>query len=210
MHGRKGWRPAPGTWGPLLGLLVLGLCFLGGVLLGQGVLDRVPEETGTELERSLTGFTALEGTERHAGAVLVQTAALYLRYPLAAFALGMLPLGVGLLPLLAAAFGFFLSFAVCCFTAAFGPDGLLMALAVMGIRCLVTMPCFFWLGSGAFADSTALALSSFGRGRRVAQRSGGRRRWVRLAVAAALLLAGMCVDMLLSPSLLAWAAKRVL
>jgi len=190
--------------------MVLGLCFLGGVLLAQGALSRVPENTGEELKRYLAGFVALGDGDRQEGLLLFQTLGLYLRYPLAAFVLGMLPVGFGLLPLVAMAFGFFLSFAVCCFTAAFGPDGLLMALAVMGIRCLVTLPCFFWLGSNAFVSSVDLALASFGRGRRVADRGGQRRRWMRLAAAMALLAIGMCVDSLCSPPLLQWAAERII
>lgn len=209
MHGRKQWRPVPGTWGPLVGLMVLGLCFLGGILLGQGALNRVPDSTGAELKRYLSGFISLRGEDRQKSAVLFQTIGLYLRYPMTAFVLGMLPVGFGLLPLVAVAFGFLLSFAVCCFTATFGPDGLLLALAVMGIRCLVTLPCFFWLGSDAFSASVDLALVSFGRGRRVANRDGQRRRWGRLAVVLALLAIGLCVDSLCSTPLLKWAATYV-
>ena len=66
---------------------------------------------------------------------------LYFRYPLLAFLLGFASIGIVLLPCLTVAFGFFLSFSVCCFTAAFGPGGVLVALAVFGLRCLVTRPC---------------------------------------------------------------------
>jgi stage II sporulation protein M len=168
----------------------------------------VPESTGGELKRYLAGYAALERGDLPETAVLFQTAMLYLRYPLAAFVLGMLPVGFGLLPLLAAAFGFFLSFAVCCFTATFGPEGLLTALAVMGIRCFVTLPCFLWLGADAFAASAELALASFGRGRRGKPREGHRHRWMRLAVVLAVLTVGLCVDLLWGPTLLAWAAER--
>lgn len=40
---------------------------------------------------------------------------------------------------------FFLSFSVCCFTAAFGVDGILLAFAVFGLRCMVTLPCYLLL-----------------------------------------------------------------
>lgn len=57
---------------------------------------------------------------------------LYIRYPLLAFFLGFASIGVVLLPCAALAFGFFLSFSVCCFTASFGGDGVVLALAVLG------------------------------------------------------------------------------
>lgn len=69
---------------------------------------------------------------------------LYYRYPLFAVLLGFASIGVALLPCLTAAFGFSLSFSVCCFTASFGGNGVLLALAVFGVRCAVTLPVFFF------------------------------------------------------------------
>lgn len=59
------------------------------------------------------------------------------------------------LPLLSAAFGFFLAFSVGCFTSAFGGEGVLLAFAVFGIRCLLTFPCYFWLAVPAFQNSVS-------------------------------------------------------
>lgn len=192
------------------GLMILALCFLGGVLLGQALLGAVTAETMEELERYLKSFLTLENGDRLLGNTLPDTALLYLRYPLLAFLLGFASIGVGLLPCAAAAFGFFLSFSVCCFTVSFGADGLLLALAVLGIRCAVTLPCFFLLAAPAFHRSVSLALSSFGRGRRVRPVSDGRGAWLRLAVVLPVLLAGMCVDLWLSPLLLEAVLKRIL
>ena len=52
---------------------------------------------------------------------------------LLAFLLGFASVGAVLLPALTAAYGFFLSFSVCCFTAAFGRSGVLLALAAAGM-----------------------------------------------------------------------------
>ena len=104
-------------------LLLLALFFLAGVLLGQVLSGRVPDTTGDELRRYLEDYVRLGGE----GAPTVQTAlsalVIYFRYPLFAFLLGFASIGVVLLPCVTAAYGFFLSFSVCCFTAAFGVDG---------------------------------------------------------------------------------------
>ena len=72
---------------------------------------------------------------------VLSAAAAYLRYPLLAFLFGLSAAGVALIPLLCAAQGFFLSFSVCCFAAALGRDGVLLALAALGLRCLFVLPC---------------------------------------------------------------------
>ena len=88
---------------------------------------------------------------------------LYYRYPLFAVLLGFAYIGVALLPCLTAEFGFSLSFSVCCFPVSFGGNGVLLALAVFGVRCAVTLPVFFLLAVPAWGNSAALALASLGR-----------------------------------------------
>ena len=112
-----------------------------------------------------------------------------------------------LLPCLTIAFGFFLSFSVCCFTAAFGADGLLVALAALGWRCLVTLPVFFLLAVPGWGLSAGLAAVSFGRGPRPSP--AGRDWWLRAAVCAAVLLAGVCVELVLPPALLRLALAKL-
>ena len=141
--------------GRLSGLLLLALFFLAGVILGQVLSGRVPDGAGSELGRYLSGYVRLE--EGQAGSPALTAAVLYFRYPLAAFLMGFASIGVLLLPLATAAFGFFLSFSVCCFTAAFGSDGVLLALAVFGLRCAVTLPCYFLLAVPSLEHSAALA-----------------------------------------------------
>lgn len=193
---------------PLPRLLLLAACFFGGVCLGQVLAGRVPDATGQELGRYLRDYLQVDGqavTVRSAGAAL----ALYGRYPLLAFLLGFASIGVILLPCVSAAFGFFLSFSVSCFTAAFGPEGVLLALGVFGLRCAVTLPVFFLLAVPALGTSAALASVSFGRGRRVAAVTYGREHWRRLAVCGGVLLAGVCVDLLWGPRLLRFLLERM-
>ena len=128
---------------PLLRLLFLALFFFAGVLLGQVFSAQVPDATGDELTRYLTDFLKVEKSLSPQAAL--SAVVLYFRYPLAAFLLGFASIGILLLPAVTGVFGFFLSFSVCCFTASFGADGVLLALAVFGLRSAVTLPCYFLL-----------------------------------------------------------------
>lgn len=188
-------------------MLLLALFFLCGAILGQVLAGRVPGETGLELRQYLEDYVRLGG-EVSPGAA-VSAAAVYFRYPLLAFLLGFASIGVVLLPVSAAAFGFFLSFAVCCFTAAFGPDGVLLALAALGLRCVVTMPCFFLLASSSCGTAAGLAAVSFGSGRRTAPAC-GRVDWRRFGACSLALAAGVCGELTLTPALLRLALERVL
>ena len=193
---------------PLLGLLFLALFFLIGVILGQVLAAQLPTSIGIELDRYLRHFLVLE--ELISTQTVFASLALYLRYPLLAFLLGFTAVGVLLLPCTAAAFGFFLSFSVSCFTVAFGNDGILVALAVSGIRCGITLPCFLALGASSWKTSAGLANLSFGKGRRLTPVMYGRVCWVRFAVCTAALVLGMCVDLFVSPWLLRLALEYVL
>lgn len=201
-------RGAAGSNFPLSRLLFLALLFLCGVILGQLFALQVPESTGAELESYLSEFLQLERESSLSGAA-VSTLVLYFRYPLLAFLLGFASIGILLLPAVSLAFGFFLSFSVSCFTASFGGDGVLLALAVFGLRCALTIPCFLLLAVPSFGTSCALAGLSLGKGRRAAPVVYGRSCWLRLAVVTGVLLAGVCVDLMISPFLLDLALGRL-
>ena len=189
-------------------LVVLGLFFFAGIFLGQVLSGRVPESTGQELEAYLRAFVTLE--EGTTPAAVFSALVLYFRYPLLAVLLGFASVGVVLLPCLTAVFGLFLSFSVCCFTAAFGGDGVLLALAVSGLRCAVTLPCYFLLAVPAWGTSAALASLSLGKGRRSAPVTYGRRWWLRCAACGGVLLAGVGAELACGPWLLRLALERVL
>ncbi len=189
-------------------LLFLALFFLGGIFLGQVSAGRVPAAAGEELDRYLSDYLQIGGETTPQ--VALTAAVLYFRYPLAAFLLGFASIGVVLLPMLTGAFGFFLSFSVCCFTAAFGSDGVLLALAVFGLRCAVTLPCYFLLAVPSWEASATLAALSFGRGKRSAPVVYGRDWWARLGMVSAALLAGMCAELMLSPEFLQILLERLM
>lgn len=183
-------------------ILVLSLFFLLGVLLGQVFSRYVPSDTGQELRQYLSDFVQLDSSRKQNAGVALSTLALYFRYGLLAFLLGFASIGVILLPCLTVAFGCFLSFSVCCFTATFGGDGILLALAVFGLRCIVTLPCYFLLSAASWRSAAVLARLSFGRGRRAVPAGGDSNRWRRAGAISLFLLAGACVDFMLSPWLL--------
>ena len=115
-------------------LLLLALFFTAGVLLGQVLAGRMPDATGDELRRYLEDYLRLGGGAAPTPRTVVSTLVIYFRYPLLAFLLGFASIGVVLLPCATAAYGFFLSFSVCCFTASFGADGVLLLTAFLTIN----------------------------------------------------------------------------
>lgn len=198
----KGGQPSP-----LPRILLLSLFFLCGVFLGQVLAGRVPAAAEQELTEYLRGYVTLDS---HISPQTVLSAVLlYVRYPLLAALLGFASIGVVLLPGVTAAFGFFLSFSVSCFAAAFGPDGVVLALAVLGLRCLVTLPCYFLLAVHSWGSSAMLASLSFGRGRRSAPVTYGSKWWTRFVVCFLVLLAGVCAELLCAPLFLRMALERI-
>ena len=191
-------------------LLLLALFFLAGIFLGQVLSGSVPDATGDELRRYLEDYMQLGGGGAPTARTVLSALVIYFRYPLMAFLLGFASIGVVLLPGVTAAYGFFLSFSVCCFTAAFGTDGVLLAMAVFGLRCLVTMPCYFLLAASSWGTAAGLAAVSFGSGRRTAPVVYGRACRARFGACCLALLAGVCGDLLLSPVLLRLLLERIL
>ena len=194
-------------WGFLLRLVILALCFSVGVVLGQGLARRAPAGTDRELERYLTDFFSLERGTSFSRQELLSTLLVYFRYPLLALFLGFFSAGTLLVPLLTAAYGFFLSYSVCCFTASFGRAGVLLALAVFGLRCLVTMPCYFTLAVPALRQSELRAAAVFGRGKRLQAVPYGSVRWLWLA---AILLAGVFLELYWTPELVNFVLHQIL
>ena len=192
---------------PLSRLIFLAGCFLLGVILGQVMALRVSAEVIAELKEYLSQFLLVEDVSL--SGMVLSTLTLYFRYPLLAALLGFASIGIVLLPMTGLAFGFFLSFSVCCFTASFGCGGVLLALAVFGLRCAVTIPCFFLLAVPSLGTSGALAGLSMGKGRRTMPVVYGRSWWLRLAVVMGVLLAGVYVDLMISPYLLNLVLNRL-
>lgn len=201
MTGRKGTRLAATGQDFWFRLLLLAFFFVCGVLLGRALSASGAEGTAGELKSYLEGYLSLPKAKGF-WETLPSSLFLYFRYPVLAFLLGYLGAGIALLPLGAAAFGFSLSFSVCCFAAAFGGAGVLLALAVFGIRSLVSVPGFFLLAVPALRSAALRSSLPFGRGKRVASAESKTGRWKRLFAVSAALLAALLLESALSPGLL--------
>lgn len=135
-------------------LLVLFGCLLLGVLLGQWAHDAFCTGGQTQIQEYLMGYARVCADDHEPSWWTI--AWVYVRYPLAAFLLGFTALGVFLLPVLVLAQGCLLSFSVACFAAAMARGGVLLALAALGVRCLVTLPCLLLLADRAWEKSRGL------------------------------------------------------
>jgi len=186
----------------IIRLVLLALFFSAGVILGQVLSGHVPEETSEELSRYLTAYVSVGKETEMTLRTFLSAVMIYFHYPLLVLLLGFASVGIVLIPLLSLAYGFFLSFSVCCFTPAFGQNGVLLALSVFGLRCLVTLPCFFLLAVPSFQNAVSLALFSFGRGNQVRPVHCGTHWWLRLGVVLLLLLAGVVTELFVTPYLL--------
>ena len=189
---------------------ILCVCFLLGMAAAYPARRSISTDALAQLGAYVQSYAQLADGRSQQPVSVLSAAAAYLRYPLLAFLFGLSAAGVALIPLLCAAQGFFLSFSVCCFTAAFGVDGVLLALAVFGLRCMVTLPCYFLLAAASWGTSAGLAAVSFGRGRRTAPVVYGRACWVRFGACCLALLAGVCAELFLSPVLLRLMLERIL
>ncbi|QNL45555.1 hypothetical protein H8790_06020 [Oscillibacter hominis] len=187
-------------------LVLLSLCFALGVILGQVFSAKASNDQ--ELTRYLSEFFQI--SESLETGMFLPALLIYFRYPLMAFLLGFASIGALLLPLVSAAFGFFLSFSACCFAGAYGKEGILLAVAVLGLRCLITLPCYFWLAVPSFRNSISLALLSFGKGRRSAPVVYDAAWFLRFAACVAVLLVGVLCEVYLSPLLVRLACARIL
>ncbi|MGM9661884.1 MAG: stage II sporulation protein M [Oscillospiraceae bacterium] len=184
----------------LLGLF--GLCFLLGLYLGQVVSARQAPVVSSELSRYLTGYVELSPGYPLSLRSFLASFLVYFRYPLLAFLLGFASFGVLLLPVLSVLLAFSFSYSVCCFVAAFGERGILLALAVLGLRYVLTLPCYVLLAEQSLRTSAELAQYAFGQGRRGGAPLYGRRYFIRFLAASAVLAAGAVLDVWLTPWLL--------
>ena len=195
----------------LLRLILLAAFFFAGVILGQVLSGKVSSSMDEELRRYLNSYFSISDEATVNARTTISALIIYFRYPLLAFLLGFASVGLFLLPVLTMVYGFFLSFSVCCFTAVFGSNGVLLALSVFGLRCLITLPCYFFLAVPAFRNAASLAAVSFGRGTtRQAQIHYGTDWWIHLCVIFVILLSGAMTELFFSPHLLHFVLERIL
>ncbi|MBQ9492697.1 MAG: stage II sporulation protein M [Oscillibacter sp.] len=187
----------------LVPVLCLSLCFLIGAGAGQALAFASPDAAAPELRRSLTDYYRNREQSQIGLSLALSTLGTWFRAPALVFLWGFTSLGVPLVCLSAAAFGFLLSFSVGCFAAAFGWEGVLLSASAMGLRAVVTLPCFFLLALSSMERAGWLFRLSIGR---AAARPDRR---VCVAVCSAALLAGAALDLYATPRLLRLALEWV-
>ena len=198
----RGLRGQPGQ-ALTVQVLCLGLLFTLGMVGGYLYAASCGERSQLALAEYLSGFCDLyqEGAVRTVS--LFTAARLYFTEFLAAFLLGLVPVGIFLLPVLSGAYGFLTMFAVACFSQVYGRAGALLALALFGPRALFTVPCFLWVAAGAWARASSRLTGR--RGKRCAPVVYDGAYFYRLCVCVVWLMLGVCVERYVTPSLFQWA-----
>ncbi len=183
---------------PQARLYILCLFYAAGMLAGFLACRAVSADDLSALSGYVSDYAHLAAGER-SGAALIQVVWVYVRYPLAVFLLGFSAWGVMLIPLTCAAQGFFLTFAVHCFAASLGKVGVLLALAALGPRCLIVIPCLLTAAADGFAAAWCLAEH---------QKPEARDRQ-RLMICVFVLLTGTVAECALVPRFFAWILPRI-
>ena len=139
------------SWDGLTRLAVLAICFglgaLGGFLFSA--LNGDSPELLDYLQQYFRSAGEGGGLEPSLFAVIWDL----LRWPLAAFLLGLAPIGVVGVPVLMGARGFLLSFAATTFARLFHLPGMAAALAAFGVTVLLAVPVLFVVAEDAFRQS---------------------------------------------------------
>lgn len=204
---KLGQRKRPGTAGKgvLLSLGFFSLFFLIGLYMGRFFAARQAAQVVPELNRYLDAYAETAGQSGLSAGQIARAFFLYFRYPLAVFLLGFASFGVLVIPLLGVLMAFSFSYSVSCFVAALGGRGVLLALSLLGLRYVISLPCFFLLGQGALRTSWELTLCTLGQGRRRSAALYDRAYFLRFFFAAAALTLGALLDLWLTPWLLSLA-----
>lgn len=134
---------------------------------------------------------------------LLSAVRLYFGDVLLAVLLGFSFVGVVGIPLLTLFYGFTAMFAVSCFANIYGRQGVLMAAAAMGIRHLFVLPCFLWAAAWAWTSADRLLSLALGRGKRCSPTAVESGFWYRLGLCVVILLAGLCMELYVTPHLFA-------
>lgn len=188
-------------------LLVVCFLFALGAVLGMLAHRGVTEQDDQYLRSYLLQFAQLSAQPKNKAASLLSVLLVYFRYPLLLMLCGSSTAGLLAVPFFCMTQGFSLAFAVNCFSSAMGADGILLALAAFGIRCIITLPCYFLLaiGTAECACRTADQRKN-GKKKPVSQLQGNTRKTVLWA----LLLLGAVMELTLVPWLLQLALNTVM
>ena len=174
--------------------IALAVCFFVGAMMGRVWACGLDHQM---LGAYLRDFCAAADGE----VSLVSCVVLYYGYVLLAFLLGFSSVGVLLIPALSSVMGFLSMYVITCFAGAFGRQGIVLALGVLAVRLLFTVPCFFCVASAAWGVSGALAWLVLGQGKRTAPVRYGKSYFLLCLLCVVVLTAGILCERLLTPVL---------
>ena len=139
------------SWDGLTRLVILAACFGVGAMGGfffSAAGGESPELSGY-LRQYFQSAGQGGGLQPSLGATIWEL----LRWPLAAFLLGLTPVGTAGVPLLMGGRGFLLAFAATTFARLFHLPGMAVALAAFGVTALMGVPVLFVVAADAFRQS---------------------------------------------------------
>ena len=206
MKGDRLVRTAQENTAHRMKLLVVCFLFALGVILGVLAHRGVTEQEDLFLRSYLLQFAQLSSQPQDRTASLLSVLLVYFRYPLLLMLCGGSTAGLLAVPAFCMVQGFSLAFAVNCFAAAMGADGILLALAAFGIRCIFTLPCFFLLAIGT-AERACSAVDQRKNGKKKSH--GKPQKSTCQPLLWALLLLGAVLELTLVPQLLQWALNTM-
>lgn len=122
-------------------LLLLCLMMALGMLLGYVACGILADHEEAQLNAYILQNARLFAEAGEEKASFLSVLLIYLRYPVLVFLCGCSAMNAVLIPVVCAVQGFFLSFAVSCFAAQLGHNGILLALSAFGLRCVLVLPC---------------------------------------------------------------------
>ncbi len=199
-----------GPWDPsLLRSLLLALFFLAGALAGHVYAGACSGEAQPALSQYLKDYCAVYDAGG-AAVSLASCVVIYFGYLLLLLLLGFSSAGIVLIPALSGLFGFLTMYTVSCFVRCYGRSGVLLAMGVLLVRLVFTLPCFLALAGEAWPLSIELFLLSFGRGKRSAPVLYGSRYFLLFVLCAAILAVGVCCERFLTPVLFRLALGKAL
>ena len=188
-------------------LLVVCFLFALGAVLGVLAHRGVTEQEDLFLRNYLLQFAQMSSQPQDRTASLLSVLLVYFRYPLLLMLCGSSAAGLLAVPAFCMTQGFSLAFAVNCFASAMGADGILLALAAFGVRCMFTLPCFFLLAIGT-AERACRTTDQRKNGKK--KPASKQRGNTRQTILWALLLLGAVLELTLVPQMLRLALNTVI
>lgn len=181
------------------GLTICIVLFACGVVIGTFAAGYINEEIFSDLYNEISGYAGLveEGSFRQPGVLSVIWSTC--KYHLLVVFLGFSLLGPICIPLVSGIKGFFLSFSIAAVIKALGGGGWLVAIGLFGLGSIISLPCFFLLGSGAFKMSLGLFRSISGTSKSGISVLYGRRFLTRACLCVLALMAAVMIELYVTP-----------